>query len=129
MSKIYVAARYGRMKEMQSVHAALVAAGHEPTSQWVTGKEETEGKTEEQAAIMDVEDVDRADLVLLFSDEKSYSSTGGGRFFEMGYAHGKGKPVVTVGPMQIIFHHLPDMKCFYDLFSAIQYINEMKIVS
>lgn len=108
--KIYVAARWIRMKEMAWVADQLKALGHEITAQWVYGAES--GKTREQNAIMDMEDVRRSDLVISFTHPREKPQHGGGRHVEFGMAAAWGKQQWIVGPREQIFHDLPGVKQF-----------------
>lgn len=106
--KIYTAARYGRMGEMRAFNEIIRAAGHKTTARWVDGAEEIlEEKTE--GALMDVEDVKRADVLFFFSQPKGSLNAGGGRHFEFGYAFAAGKRCVVIGERETIFCHLPNV--------------------
>ena len=104
--RIYLAAKYSQMKEMQEVAKKLILAGHEITSQWVWGKEGTVEQPE--AAHMDVDDVLRAECVLLFTQPYGTSNKGGGRHFEFGLGYGSGKICCFIGEKETIFQHLSD---------------------
>lgn len=111
MSKIYLAAKYSRMSEMAAIRDRLVAAGHEVTSQWVDGKEAND--TVETAAIMDVEDVRRADTLVAFSHPRGELHTGGGRHVEFGIALERGMRIIVVGPLgEHVFHAWPGILNF-----------------
>jgi len=104
--KVYLASRFSRQKELRDIRDYLeFEKNYEVTSQWLDG--ESEDRTE--AAIMDRDDVQRADAVIMFSDEYGSKQKGGGRHWELGYGYGLGKKCVVVGPMEIIFHWLPDI--------------------
>lgn len=107
--KIYLAARYARMKEMQSFASQLVALGHSITSQWITGAEErAEGTSKAvKAAHMDIEDVLQADTIIFFGEPRGSANRGGGRWFELGLAYQSGKRCICVLDMndQAIHDH------------------------
>lgn len=107
--KIYLAARYSRMKDMAEVANVLSYRGHEITAQWVTGKEEATGMTRAQAAVMDAADVDRADALVFFAEPYGSANVGGGRHWEFGYAYAKGKKCFVVGELEQVFCELPDV--------------------
>lgn len=109
MVKIYLAAKYERMQDMQGVAAYLRGQGHEVTSRWVDGAEDTLGE-KAAGALMDVEDVDAADTLILFSQPHGSLNRGGGRYWEFGYAYGRGKSCIVVGEREIIFCHLPNVR-------------------
>lgn len=111
--KIYTAARYGDMLAMRGVRDRLVDLGHEVTARWIDGGEEgPNGRTLAQAAIMDVEDVLAADVLLFFSQPEGSANRGGGRHWELGYAYAKGKRCIVVGEREIVFHHLDDIEIY-----------------
>jgi nucleoside 2-deoxyribosyltransferase len=113
--KLYLAALYSRRDEMEICADYLKNCGFEITSSWVYGAEENEGRTREQNAIMDLEDVDKADIVLSFTHPRGTLTTGGGRHVEFGYAHAKGKQQVLIGERENVFHYLPNVEVYPDL--------------
>ncbi len=61
----------------------------------------------------DVEEINDADTLVLFTVDPDEKARRGGRHVEYGYALGKGKTVCVVGPRDNIFHHLlPVDLCF-----------------
>jgi hypothetical protein len=120
MAKIYLAARYDRLFEMQQIAGVLSMDGHSITAQWVYGNEE--GKTLEDIAIMDRNDVSRADTVIQFTDPRGTLATGGGRHTEFGLGYAWGKRMILVGEREQIFHNLPGVEQVNDLFSLRQLI-------
>jgi nucleoside 2-deoxyribosyltransferase len=96
--KIYVAAKYYRGTELKKLCAELRTVGHEVTSRWILQGEE--GMTAEAAALMDLEDVDAAEAVLFIGEPRGSENRGGGRWFELGYAHAKGKKLFVVLNME-----------------------------
>lgn len=116
--KIYTAAKYGRMGEMKRFGEIIRAAGHETTARWVDGAEETlEEKAE--GALMDVADVQRADVLFFFAQPKGSLNTGGGRHFEFGYAFAQGKRCIVIGEHETIFCHLPGVVVVHTLSEAL----------
>lgn len=116
---IYLAAAYGKMQAMQHAAALLQAAGHKVTSRWIYGDEE--GQTKVDAALMDLSDIDFADVVLSFSLPPKTMHTGGGRHVEFGYAYATGKRLIFVGPKgEHVFHHLPNVEHYDTLEQAIE---------
>jgi len=111
--KVYLAALFSRRAEMEQ-HADLIKDyGHEVTARWVYGGEE--GLTREQIALLDLEDVDRADIVLSFTHPNGTATKGGGRHVEFGYALAKGKQVVLIGDRENVFHDHPKVTVFPSL--------------
>lgn len=103
--KIYMAARYPRRFELQEEAKKLIAAGHEITSTWIYGQEE--GMTYQEIALMDLADIDRADMVMSFTELGSPPHVRGGRHVEFGYGLAKGKLCVTIGEWENVFHYTP----------------------
>lgn len=109
--KIYLAAIYGEMTKMRDVAAKLKAAGHEITSRWIDGDEE--GMSREEAALMDIADVNRADTLVTFSFPRGTFTKGGGRHVEFGYGYATKKRLIIVGEKgEHVFHYLPNVEHF-----------------
>lgn len=106
--KVYLAAMYSLMASMRYYHSRLFSAGHEPTSRWVNGDEE--GRSRAEAAVMDLIDIERADVLILFTNQKGTMFKSGGRFVELGYAIGIDKRVIVVGDYENVFIHLPEIE-------------------
>lgn len=96
------------MTSMRYYHDCLRNAGHEPTSRWVDGN--GEGMPDAEAAAMDLIDVERADVLILFTNQKGTSFISGGRFVELGYAIAIDKRIVVVGDYENVFIHLPEIE-------------------
>lgn len=112
--KVYIAALYSRMDEMQSYGFLLESGlGYTVTSKWMYGNEI--GMTNAEGALMDIEDLTEADICLSFTQPFGSMFTGGGRHTELGYALAIGKECVIIGEREQIFHHLPQIKQ-YDTF-------------
>lgn len=108
--RIYLAARYGRREEIEGYANLLAEDGHEITARWVYGGEE--GLTREDIALLDFEDVERANLVVGFTDPYESLNKGGARHFELGLGFALGAATYIVGPKEIVFHHLPEIEQF-----------------
>lgn len=105
MSRIYLAALYSRRDEM-SIYAELLREdGHTITSRWVDGQEE--GMTNTDIAILDYDDVKRADTLILFTLKKGTLYMGGGRHTEFGLAYAWEHDCFVVGDREQVFCHLP----------------------
>lgn len=117
MAKIYLAAKYKMIAEMRDIADTLRARGHEVTAQWIDGKENDD--TKEAAAVMDYEDVARADTLLTFSDPRGSLNTGGGRHVEFGIALTLRKRIFVVGTKgEHVFHNYPGVRIFPTLNEA-----------
>lgn len=125
--KIYLAAKYARREEMEEIALMLMNThGYDITARWVFGGEE--GKTLEEIALFDLEDVDEADTVVSFTELPDMYTTGG-RHVEFGYALGAGKRLVVIGPRENVFHNFPTVEQFDTLEDWIRSEIGIKIVS
>jgi nucleoside 2-deoxyribosyltransferase len=94
----------------------LVPHGFEITSRWIRGNHEMDisvhenelerKKENRRFANEDVEDIDSADVVVVFSPRENFGQGRGGRHWETGYAWGSKRWVVLVGEQENVFHHL-----------------------
>lgn len=108
--KIYIAAKYGRRLDDDVKHfrKELERLGHEITAQWLDNAEESKGL--QDAAIMDVEDVDRADTLIFIGEPRGSKNRGGGRWFEFGYAYSAGKRIYVILPDPLTAETSPDFE-------------------
>ena len=106
--RIYLAARYDRREELRAYATQLTQAGYEVTSGWLwkDGAHEEPGDSWREVAEVDIKDIDRADHVILFTEEPDVWFPRGSRHFELGYAYGTGAVCITVGPRENVFHWL-----------------------
>lgn len=109
--KVYVAARYDDMKKAEEIKEALQSRGFITTSRWSTGYQEEKKKMSEAykrwCAMADLEDLDKADIIVFYSPKKWSRIGSGGRHWEVGYAWGHGKRIYILGSRCNIFHSLP----------------------
>lgn len=111
MSKIYIAARFIQQGEVREKALELEALGHECTSSWrfeTPNGDGSEAEHEEHyraAALCDLEDINRSDILVLLTE---HASPSGGKHVETGYALAKDKRVILVGPRRAenVFHWL-----------------------
>lgn len=116
--KIYTAALYSRREEILGYAKQLEDAGHEITARWTKGDEE--GKSLEDIAVMDLEDVLRAEMTLVFTNPYGSFQKGGGRHTELGLAYASGKMVWIVGEKEQVFHSLPRIRQFNDVETVVE---------
>lgn len=123
--KIYIAAKYAKRYELRPIVEQLRAMGHECTSQWIDNGEESKGQR--AAALMDLQDVDRADMLLMIAEPYRSMNTGGGRWVEFGYAFAKGKRIVLVQQgdvFETVFCALPNIFPVASISDALLYISK-----
>jgi len=113
MKKLYLAARYKRREEMEQYANRLKMFGYGITATWVYGGEE--GKPRDYIALLDLEDIDRADAVVSFTELWDTPVVRGGRHVEFGYGLAKGKEMIVIGNRENVFHWHPNVKVFETL--------------
>ena len=108
--KIYLAARYSRLDELNGYRKELEAAGHMVTSRWLNlpGREyETlTPKARRDTASQDYADIRWSDVVIVFTEPAEAEKSHGGKHVEFGYAIGLQKVVLVVGPVENVFYEL-----------------------
>jgi hypothetical protein len=115
--KVYLAAKFGLKNTMRQARDLLQRDGHIITSRWIDVEHEedashtvTDGMRVEYA-IMDVEDVLKADVLVAFSNQRGELNIGGGRHVEFGIALHAAKKIIVVGPKgEHIFHWWPGVE-------------------
>lgn len=106
---IYLAARFHRQALMREIRAKLADRGHFVTARWLD--EVASGNTEDQLpldhrrqiALDDLHDLEEADTIVLFTDDVV---GGKGMWVEYGYALGRDKWIIRVGPESGVFSTL-----------------------
>lgn len=115
---IYLAARYSRNPQMRDYAEQLRELGYRVVSRWIHqhgGSLEESLKGPELTADpelglpfanADLEDIEFADILILFTEEEPGAGKGG-RHTEFGYAVARRKRIIIVGPRENVFHTLP----------------------
>lgn len=130
--KVYLAAPFSQKETIHQYAQQLRLTGIEVTSRWLeeeasansTLKDVDDEYLRKHAAI-DIEDIDTADVVCLFTVSPTTPIVRGGRHFESGYAFGTGKFIITIGPKENIFHYLPTVFNAPDWSSAKQMLEAL----
>jgi nucleoside 2-deoxyribosyltransferase len=107
--KIYVANNFSSRNFLNTfVFPLLRQYGHEITSRWATDADhEREGELNE--ALKDLEDIQRSDAILLFTDNFG-DRPGRGKYVELGYALALNKTIFVFGQVQdMVFYSLPNI--------------------
>ena len=109
--KLYLAARYDRLDELNGIARAIAELGHSVTSRWLAGH----GQEDADSALYDLTDVVVADALVLFTEKPARTRMqSGGRHVEFGYALRANKTLFIVGPTENIFQGLPQVRRFSD---------------
>ena len=123
--KIYMAAQFARREELAGYAERICATGHYVTSRWLDQSTPADGKMTNHTAEdnlgfanQDLDDMNRADAILFFSEDPLVGIPRGARHVEFGYMLGRAQPIAVVGPRENVFHWtLPDA-AFYADFDA-----------
>jgi nucleoside 2-deoxyribosyltransferase len=111
--RIYLAAMYSLKADIAARKAELENLCYNVTSTWTdepqdagVSLKDVDAELLAEYATRDVQEIDDADLLVLFTVDPDQLTRRGGRHVEFGYALAKGKQCVIVGPRENIFHHL-----------------------
>lgn len=106
-----MAAPFQERAAVAAVVGLLGQCGIEVTSRWIPNPANDFNDT---AAREDFDDVDAADMLILWNPEDWATRGTGGRHVEYGYAAARGKQLVIVGSRTNMFHHLDSTRHFAD---------------
>lgn len=108
--KIYIASCLTNARNVKALATKLMTMGDiECFQTWP----DTHDTDEELCALRDLHQIERADLVLVYTEGCELVS--GGMHFEAGYAYAAGIPVAVVGPLVHVFYHLQDIEKYSSL--------------
>lgn len=117
--KAYLAARYSRRDELREYKKILEAEGIEVTSRWLDEQEPLNSQMGQHSldfyittANVDIEDVNRADILIFFAEDPLVGVPRGGRHVEFGYAWALGKDIYVCGFKENVFHYLKGVSHF-----------------
>lgn len=133
MKRVYLASRFGRQAELRGYREQLIAMGVEVTSSWLdVERDEAAGAyTDEQlaeAAEKNFTDIERADVLIVFTDSDE-GSRRGGHHVELGFAFADGKDIAVVGPRVNVFHYHGDVNWFESWDELLATADEVKDVA
>lgn len=122
---VYLAARYSRREELRGYAAQLEELGLASVpARWLREEHDWDGEDVEQAqglALDDLEDVWRAHAVIVFTEEPG-TYRRAGSLVELGFALGKGKHVVIVGPAPNVFCTLASIERYATWPEAVEHL-------
>lgn len=112
--KIYLASAYQSREQIRAYAADLEDAGFDCTSTWLNEEHEINDGTVGAATELDdvtvanhvrvdLYDIRRSDILVIFTESVTGHQGGGGRHVEMGIALERGIPIVVVGTPENIF--------------------------
>lgn len=106
--RLYLAAKFSKRAIVLVIAKSLTRSGHQVQARWLTNHvDDGSPEIQSQWAMEDLEDLEAADRVIVFQLPLRDPEPSVGRHIELGYALGRGKPVVLVGDRNCVFHHLP----------------------
>lgn len=131
--KIYLAAQYSWRNIIKGYAKQLEDCGHEVTSTWLQERKglsteltELSNRFLREHAKADLEDIIKADCVVLFSVGPTELTKRGGRHVEFGLGYALNKRMVVCGPKENIFHYLDDVVCFNTFEDLLKTFKEIK---
>ena len=143
--KFYLASRFGRRSELQGYRSKLIELGHEVTSRWLTVEHKAEDTDQpeqpsdahERFALDDLEDIDKSDALVAFTESPDSTYGRGGRHVELGYALAmagsfaimqRRLQVIVVGPRENVFTHLSAVHHYPDAAGFMAFAQGLNIV-
>ncbi|GAA5154684.1 hypothetical protein GCM10023340_38660 [Nocardioides marinquilinus] len=115
--RVYIAAPYAVRDTIKRLSADLWRIGFTVTSTWLDEAHEINAGTEGAATALDddavsaharqdMADIDRSDVLVLYTAKACGAEGGGGRHIETGYALARDVPVIVIGEPENVFHRL-----------------------
>lgn len=130
---VYLASRHEDRDEVIQVRKQLIKNGIEVTSRWLleggvikTHIVENEREGSEHVLQNDIEDINAASVVVVFSPKKAFGNSTGGRHVEFGYALAKNKILILVGYRENVFHWHSKVTCVRTNKGLFRVLNKLK---
>lgn len=121
---VYLAAKYELKKLIKKCRTELSSLGIGVNSSWLN---EPDGLTAEDNlvpyAYQDLDDIQNADIVIVFTELPKKHNNTKAHVFEVGYAYGIGKPILVVGEPDTIFY-----ECLRDIRSVKTWKSALKLL-
>lgn len=126
--KAYLAARYSRKNEIKGLVPIFGANGISVCSRWLHETSppdvtlaEVSPEFCQETALVDLEDIEAADVLVFFAEDPLVGTPRGGRHVEFGFALGIGKRIAVIGKeRENIFHYLPQVSIYPDVKSFLE---------
>lgn len=110
--KIYLAHNFEAREWLREGLKEGLWKGHEITSRWIIDGPHSDGTDRVLSAHTDLEDIDKADYLVLFLDSFRNQS-GREKWFEFGYALAKHKLILLLGEdKSCVFTNLDDLRIY-----------------
>jgi nucleoside 2-deoxyribosyltransferase len=126
---VYLAGSFIRKTELAGYRPLFEKVGLTVVSRWLDEPVEDTAHIDTMTAdynritaIVDLEDLDDAAVLVLFSNGTGSFNKGGGRFVELGYMLAQGKKCITVGEPETVFQFHPDHVCVPTVDAAVNTI-------
>ena len=126
---VYLAGSFGRKTEIEGYRPLFEQVGLKVVSRWLEEPVEDTAHIDtvpadysRMTAIVDLEDLDAAAVLVLFSNGTGSFNKGGGRFVELGYMMAHRKKCITVGEPETVFQYHPDHVCVPTVEAAVNTI-------
>lgn len=127
VDSVYICARYGRKAEALELAERLEDLGVRITSTWIRQVGDEMGYvtgTTQDFAIKDVQEVRDADGIVYLSEPEDNPWGRGGRHVEFGMAIAFGKQLHLIGPLENLFHYLPNIIQCDNADDFVEYVKE-----
>lgn len=109
----YFAAKYSNREYVQGIARVFREYGHTVTSEWLEGHHtDRAADKQREYAQADLDDIRKADALVLFQLPCGIPEHSTGRAVEFGYAYALHKPVIVVGHKTSVFHYLPGISSY-----------------
>lgn len=119
---VYIAAPFQLRATAQLVRSGALSLGLISTARWLDVDLEN---WNDEWARKDLDDLDRAQILLLVNPADWATEGTGGRHVELGYAIARRKTIVLLGARTNIFHHLSAIHVAKDLTTALCLVNAL----
>ena len=128
----YLAGKFRWRLVIRQVATKLETHGHTVIARWLHGHDSpTSPEIQARWAADDFEDINQCDAVVVFQFPCDEPEPSTGRHVELGYALGKGIPVILVGLPTSVFHYAVGMtrfaslESFYDTYAPTQKVETL----
>lgn len=119
---VYIAAPFQLRNLGILARSGILSMGLYSTAHWLDLDSDD---WNDDAAKLDLKDIDRATVVLAINPSDWATRGTGGRHFELGYAYARRKDIIIWGERTNVFHSLSTIQIVPDLTTAITLANDL----